>query len=41
MRRNFPRPYTTTYLPCYSATDQHVTHTDSEITLSRLVVLTG
>ena len=34
MRRNFPRPYTTTYLPCYSATDQHVTHTDSEITFA-------
>lgn len=41
MRRNFPRPYTTTYLPCYRATDHHVAHTDSEITLSRLAVLTG
>ena len=41
MRRNFPRPYTTTYLPCYRATDHHVAHTDSEITLSLLAVLTG
>ena len=41
MRRNFPRPYTTTYLPCYRATDHHVAHTDSEITLSLSVVLTG
>ena len=40
MRRNFPRPYTTTYLRVV-VVGQLVAHTDSEITLSRLAVLTG
>ncbi len=40
MRRNFPRPYTTTYLRVV-VVGQLVALADSEITLSRLAVLTG
>ena len=40
MRRNFPRPYTTTYLRVV-VVGQLVALADSEITLSLLAVLTG
>ena len=39
MRRNFPRPYTTTYLRSVSA--KLVTIADSELTAILWVVLTG